>query len=345
MNTKNVDIRNVMILLLLFIISTFTFKVFDQIHFQNYENLSQAAYGVIIGKPRWIAYQNRLLGPYLVYFISKFGFSFQASLKVFTWLGIFVENIILHEILSKYRFKTSSILGFIITFTFVFLAIQHYWFYTWDTIDIIIFTLFSWGIFVNKKLYYFMLLFVVALLNRESALFISSYLMVDSIVIKFKPNFTFILFSKIKLLTGMLLTFVGIVYTNFIRHKLFVSTALGDKDLAHQELGNHIQIHTNYRDLVINNLNLKYSLFSLVFLNTIFFILITLYASYNIKNYSQQAIKAYIIFILMIINVFVFGLINETRMYLVFLPFLMLFFIENNQSEGLEFNLPEQAII
>jgi len=282
------------------------------------------ANGVFTGHPQWIAYQNRLMGPYLVQFISGFGISNISAVKVFTLLTITIQNLVLFALLVKSGISYSKALSYIVFYSFAFVCLQDYGFYTWDSIEAILFTLFAWGILQGKSMSYFIFLFLAAIFNRESALFISLYLMFDSFQInKMKVH----LESRSKLLVGSFLMIAGIIYTKLIRDYLFISQPDGFKDSVHAQIGNHIHLQTNLTDLFINNLT------SIHILNTIFILGSVFYLAYFIKQYNDRQLKALAVFLVLVINILIFGVINETRMYIILVPFLIFFQMDHHASE------------
>ena len=97
---------------------------------------------------------------------------------------------------------------------------QHYCFYPWDSIDLIIFTLFSYWIIKEKHIIYFILLFFISILNRETALFLPLYLIISSLTLEKKIPYLYCLNFK-NLCIGLTLFFSGIIYIKFVRHILF----------------------------------------------------------------------------------------------------------------------------
>ncbi len=309
---------------ILLFISLCVYKVIAQIYSPYWQELSDVANGVFTGHPQWIAYQNRLMGPYLVQFISGFGISNISAVKVFTLLTITIQNLVLFSLLVKSGISYSKSMIYIVFYFFVFICIQDYGFYTWDSIDAILFSLFVWGIFQGQSAAYFLLLFLTAILNRESALFISLYLVIDSFQFnKMKIH----LASKSKLVIGSLLTIGGIIYTKLIRDYLFISQPNGLSDSTHAQIGNHFHFQKNILDLFFNNLT------SLNILNSIFILGSIAYLIYFIRQYTDRQIKAFVVFIILVVNILIFGVINETRMYIILVPFLIFFQIEMGKSK------------
>ena len=312
--------------LILLFISLCVYKVIAQIYSPYWQDLADVANGVVTGHPQWIAYQNRLMGPYLVQFISGFGISNISAVKVFTLLTITIQNLVLFALLVKAGISYSKALGYIVFYSFVFICIQDYGFYTWDSIDAILFTLFAWGIFQGQSTTYFIFLFLAAIFNRESALFISLYLVIDSLHIDW-PKTKIHLISKSKLVIGSLLTMGGIIYTKLIRDYLFISQPDGFKDSVHAQIGNHFHFSKNILDLFFNNLT------TLNILNSIFILGSVAYLVYFVKQYNDRQLKALAVFLVLVVNILIFGLINETRMYIILVPFLIFFQIAVEKSK------------
>jgi hypothetical protein len=215
----------------------------------------------------------------------------------------------------------------------MWLGIQHYWSYPWDYIDLGVFTLFAFFIFTRKPTIFFIALFLLEIINRESALFIPLFLVIDAFHIELSSkNIRLSVCHKSKLLIGMLLITLGILYTKFIRHFLFIESsikAIAD-DSSHQLLGNHFLLKDNVRAFFHNFLTKD-------FVVSVFIVLMVLFLLGNVKKFSEVQLKALVLFMSLLISIFLFGLINETRMLTVLLPFLLFFHISfkrENQSNG-----------
>jgi hypothetical protein len=133
--------------------------------------------------------------------------------------------------------------------------------------------------------------------------------------------------SRSKLVIGSLLTLGGIVYTKLIRDYLFISQPNGFNNSAHAQIGNQIHFSKNIPDLFFNNLT------SIHILNSIFILGSVAYLVYFIKQYKDRQIKAFVVFIILVVNILIFGLINETRMYIILIPFLIFFQLEIAKSK------------
>ena len=91
-------------------------------------------------------------------------------------------------------------------------------------------------------------------------------------------------------------------------------------DKAHELIGNHIYFSENLKNLFYHNM------FTINIINSAFILGTVAYVIYFIKRYSDAQIKAALVYLTLVINIIVFGLINETRMYFILFPFII--FIE-----------------
>jgi len=311
-------------------LSLVTFKILNLIHNPNIDDLSNTAYGVIIGKPHWRAYSNRLLGPYIVYFISKFGFTLNFSFKIFVLLMIFIQNLCLYFMLLSQTKKSYELsFKYIIYFSFIVISMQHYWSFTWDYIDVIVFTFFIWAIFQKRPIIFFIILFFIEIINRESALFIALYLIIDSHSFNFNNlrnihNFRMILRDKMKFKIGVILLVMGAVYTKIIRDYLFIESCFPQigNDSIHKYLGNHFRLLNNLYALFIGNIK------SLNIINSIFIFGIIIFFIVNLPKFKELHFKVFILFICILCSIFIFGNIYESRNFLILIPFLIFFHLD-----------------
>lgn len=321
---------------IVFYISIIVYKIMTGLHAHNFNSLCDASRGVLIGRPHWLAFQNRLLGPFLVDLISQIGnIGYCQSLTYFNKIMVITEYIILYFVLIKYTRNLYNIaLTYVVYFSIMLLGIQHYWSYSWDYIEIIIFTLFSYFIFTEKSSIYFVVLFFVSILNRESALFIALFLIIDSFHIKLPiTKYQFSIYSIKKFLIGLLLLVIGIIYIKFIRSFLFIESMIEGvgADSAHQTIGNHFIPLINAKTFMVNFTDSNFYI-------SIFITFIILILFLHIKTFNEVQLKAFVLFMCLFSSIFLFAYVNETRLYAYLLPFL-LFFHLSLKEEGNWLNL------
>ena len=321
-------------ILFILLISFAEFRILYFVHQSNIEELANQAYGVVIGKPHWRAFSNRLLGPHLVYLISLSGLSFKGSLIVFHLVAIVTVNALLFYVLfhlTNRSYRRSLIA--LALFDLSLALIQGKWHYTWDYIDLFVFTLFLHGVYSSKNTLYFGAIFLLGILNRESALFISLWLIIDAF--KYAPvesgflKVKLLLHNKWRLIMGASLLIGGAVYTKLIRSYMFVesSSPTVGFDEQNQLLGNQLKPLFNIEKFFSNFLSPVDVAVSL-FIIAIFVFLIAM-----LHRAREETVKLVILLIAVIASIFMFGTINETRQFTIVLPFLLFFYVSEWNSD------------
>ncbi len=303
------------------------FKILLAIHSPNQEALISTALGVLEGRPHWLAYQNRLLGPYTVQLISMLGVSFKGAWMIYHATTLLVLCLLIYWMLRQEKCSQKESLGYLVGFLFAFLTFQDDQFYTWDCIDLIVFTAFAYGIFRAHSRWFFVGLFLVGILNRESALFIAVYLMLDSV--EFSKGRAAPKLKSIKsLAVGSVLLILGMAYTKFVRHALFVSRPSGAPDTHHELIGNHIYFLENLNDLFWTNF------FDRNFVVSAFLLTAFAYFASRYKAMSDRQLKCFAMLAVLCLNILIFGIINETRMLFILFPFFLFLWLSLHMQFG-----------
>ncbi|WP_338848927.1 hypothetical protein V8J88_08285 [Massilia sp. W12] len=311
---------------LIFFLALAVYKVLLQIHGAHFAELTQAAQAVFERKPHWLAYQNRLLGPALIKLISCFGLDWGAAYKLFIFLMLQAQSFVLFALLQK-QTGAAAALRWLGLYLLGFLLLQHYWFYPWDCIDALIFTLFAYGVLQAKPIGFFLALYAVEIINREAALFIALYIVLDAFTFDLS-TLRLRLESRTRLLCGILLLIGGALYTKWIRSYLFISTINGGDDSAHRTLGNHVYFVDNLKNLLYQNFTSTDVLNSAFVLGSCAFLLA------RCKHYSQAQFKGMLIYLGIMLNILIFGLVNESRMYIALLPLLLFFMLSASTTDA-----------
>lgn len=313
--------------LIILIISLFEIRLL--ILTNNIDASAAAAEGVLCGTPHWRATQNRILGPFFVGFISNItNLSFSTSyLIVILSLLIFV-NYLSYKIFMDLTKDEKTALKYSFLFIVLFLFIQNKsWFYIWDAIDLIVFLLFAYGVFSKKKLSYFVILFFICLLNKENALYIGLWIFIDSFDFnnKFPARLVDILKRKTlnysKLFLSVLLILGGMIYTKLIRDSLFIKSMFPNigLDLEHSFWGNQFPLVTNLYILASIIANFDY----VELIIPVIIFLAPLYFIYKMKI-NEFSIKVTFLLLFILTTIFVFGLIYETRIFSILIPFVLM---------------------
>ena len=140
--------------------------------------------GIIAGRPYWKAFQNRLLGPEIVWWAGRLtGVSLKRCYEVFCWAAVFVANTICFLLFLNHGKNRARAWFYTVVYAGAFVALQDVqWLYLWDYLDLSFTLLFAWAAVIGGVPWWqFVALLTLQLLNRESAVFIALWLVVDSI--------------------------------------------------------------------------------------------------------------------------------------------------------------------
>ncbi|PZP33433.1 MAG: hypothetical protein DI603_08690 [Roseateles depolymerans] len=304
-----------------------TFKVLMRCHDANLDRFARAAYSVIEGHPDWIAFQNRLLAPYLVLFISKLGLSYKTALLGYHAVALWLEVCLLFYVFRARGLEAARAAGWTIGALFVFLVMQDFWLYSWDGIDLIIFTLLAFGILQGWGPGAFVALFCVGILNRESALFIALFIALDSLT--FDPaRLRLRLTNWHRLLVGGMLLLAGAAYTKISRQLLFVSRPNGLADTEHQTMGNHFWLFDNLQYLFVRNFSNHHMVDSLAIFGGL------AYFAWHARRYDDRQFKCFLMLLALLANIMIFGVIIETRLLFILIPFAALLHLDSRLGQG-----------
>ncbi len=309
-------------ILAVLLLALFTYRVLHFLHLPHLESLANVSYQPITGHPYWRAFQNRLLGAAALQGISKIlNIPLLAAFKLFS-LGmltfIFVSAYLLFDKLEIPKHRKSILLG---AFAFLFLVLQDQrWLLAWDFIDVAVFLFLFYGIFKRKGWKYFILLFIVGITNRESALFISLWLIIDSIKVDIR-EIKITGWNLRKGWAGMLSMIGGVIYTWWIRQTLFIESHAQHvgRDMDHAMVSNHWNLPANLEAFLENIVYLQLDV-----VGTVFAAIILIFIVRNVRKMDETAIKASLLITGMILSIWLFGLINELRQYLMLIPTFLL---------------------
>lgn len=292
------------------------------------EHILNAAYGIVEGTPHWRIFQSRIMGPYLAEFFGNLlnvGFQngFMISVVflfvVFYAVFIFVCKSILVD-------RSKIMLAIVTAFTLNTILIQGYWLYLWDIIDLIVFTLFIWGVLKKKSFWFLLGLILIETFNREVALFLAGWMILDAFIRI--PTKTKSIFSKdlISINYKQAVASLIVLLISYFTIELLRDT------LLIREVGPEIFSDVKESGTIINlqlwgNLNaFARSFYDPLHHYNIVFNVIILYipvwAVFSIKNgdYDEKRINLFALILWFLI--LFFGLIYETRVWLSLVPII-----------------------
>lgn len=274
----------------------------------------------LTGNAFWRAHQNRLLAGFVMQSISgAFGWE---HLFTFQWMGIIITsltNVMAYVLFYSQLRSAKEAFRSVLYFALLVLLFQHSGFlYAWDLFDLLFFVLFGIGIVQKRGAIFFTALFAVAILNRESALFIPVWLGIDALIREGNSKRSI---GKAIYAFGLLAA--GIVLVTYLREALFLGSHMSQigLDESHRIVGNHLYVRDNinilFRGPAVIDVVDHPVLPMLGFFFWIFW--------KNGRPVSAEQIKIAMLMLTMMTATFLFALIQETRVWLILIPLILMY--------------------
>lgn len=285
------------------------FRIIWCIQVPNAITIVNETLSVLSGNPFWRAYQNRLMSGFIIQQISTV-FSI-TDIRAYQVVGLFMCSI--SNIAAYHAFKKSlhNVMYFIVAFIFLQSGRE---FYAWDYFDLLFFTLLALGISQRKSIFYFTVLFFAAIFNRESALFIPLWLVIDG---------SFGTTNWKKILFGICLILCGVFIVTFLREHLFIASHMEriGVDESHQFFGNHFCLTDNILSLSHDKIFYDFDFMKYIVAGFIFWIVLRTWKDATIQHY-----KIVVFIISLIASNVCFALINETRVWFTLIPICLMYY-------------------
>lgn len=322
---------------ILFLLSLAEFCVVLLIHVGHLQVLVDATWGVTLGQPHWKEYQSRLLGPWLARLVAGNAAGSFRDAFLLTMLGLTIaKNLACFGLVRRYTgdpFKgaRTALLG-----SAIFLLVQDtYWIYLWDYLDVLFFSFFLYGILSRRGNLYFAVLFFLALLNRESALFIPLWMVLDAFVLREGRRWIIPrLRDRVRLLLGAGMLVLGQALILMVRNLLLVreTLAASDPEFAAQR---PFQLKANLQGLLHLLKSVQNpswgdlaGVFGLVYLVAIVF---PLFAT---RRGDDLQVKVSLTALAALLMIGLVGLVFESRIYSMFIPFALFLPLYHPFAEG-----------
>jgi hypothetical protein len=286
-----------------------------------------ASEGVFYGVPHWLIYQSRVLGPYAVHLLGKLlgskGLGYLIwMLACFTAAGLLFLQALSLEFRGAYKY-----LGFLIFQLLIAVSMNKLWLYPWDLLSLVLFCGFLLLVLRKAPNWQFVALFVVALFNRESALFMALWLMIEPLCDWYRAKLDGeggpIRLDVKRMALGLTLLVGGVVVIGLLRQYLLVKESGPElfnlPDMAGKAI--HFKVGVNVRFL-LQTLTLSAAEFDFVlpWLYGLAFAVLWMSASLRQSRLMGMAL----VHGLMLVAIFAVAAIPETRVFFELVPFLAL---------------------
>jgi hypothetical protein len=135
------------------------------------------------GKPQWRIFQSRLLGPFIARTLMRVSAKPDVGYILFDLIGFGGALLMAWRVGSKVVASWAGALAAMLILTLGVIAVfARSWFYAWDVLGPAFFMIFAWLVVTKAKPAAFVALFAITIWNREDALFIALYLIVQPVV-------------------------------------------------------------------------------------------------------------------------------------------------------------------
>lgn len=289
----------------------------------------QAAQGVLSGYPHWRLYQSRLLGPLLVRGLARITHNpFAWAYDAVTSSLLLLANALCYQLFFLLGRSRRLAWGYTFAYAGLFVVLQDTkWLYLWDYVDLVTLLCFAYLVFTRTNLVLLSALFLVELLNREAATFIGLWIMMQAVRIPAGDSVKRLTFSPVPLLVGGGLIAGGVLWTHWIRNRLFIAQTQHAREIY--VLGDQLWKAPSNLAALFH----PFAAGTLVALIVVS-VLVALLAQPGALP-GEKKVKVAVLLAVMLVCVFLFALISETRVWFEFVPFgLFLFYHAGKQRSG-----------
>lgn len=316
-------------ILLIILVTVIELRTLNLEHFLRIDDLIAVAKGVVHGTPPWRAFQNRLLGPYLVSGLTNaFGSKYDKWYQTVVTVTTLSVNLVTFSAMRKLGASNQKAAIYTAIGAGLFVLLQdRTWLYIWDYFDVLLFTLFAYAVYSRKSIGWFVVLFVVELLNREVAIFVPVWMILSSIG---RDGSKFKLKDIRAAAFGLLLIVAGSAWTVWIRNRLFIRPMDGyPQHGPHEFLGNLFQVGHNLVGFV------KYSTSTTPAFDFLAYwipVAIFFYLKSTWTRASTTDKNVAIVVGLMLISTICFAEMIEVRVFLVTIPLILFFHASTSKA-------------
>jgi hypothetical protein len=313
-------------------ISSIALFWFVAFYFQvDFPSTVQRSLGVATGHPEWKVFQSRVLGPYIIKALS-FG-SLEYYGVAYVWFQITtvaIAGFLCWRLGRKYGGDEQSALQALMLFVICFVwLLSPPLACSWDIIDIIVFIVFIDFVLSDSSLPWFLGLFAISILNRDSADFIPLWLILDALIRFLYPrryNLTKTPFDWYRLFAGVICIGVGLIIVELLKQNLLIEE-MGPKLLPNSGTASgsryNVGLFRNIEFLrhVLFNYKIQFFQFWIV---APFIATAIVLGTKLVRLDPQRYLSIYLIELCILATLFSFALINETRVFVILIPFVVL---------------------
>ena len=291
----------------------------------DYLQSVDASFGVTTGHPVWKTFQGRVLAPYIIKAMALGSPAhYVAAHMAFQFIAVALAAFLLWRLGRKIGGNEQSGIFALALFVMSFVALlRPPCLYSWDFVDLIVFTLFIDFVLSNRPLSWFIGLFAVATWNRDSANFIALWLMIEPVLRALRQRLKDGVMPALdwwRMLAGVACVAAGLIIAELLRRNLLI------EEMAPKYFPDNPVVagHRYNFVLPINIEYLRHSLFSQTALTVLSFLAITVWlGAAAARRDPQRGLPLFAIELALIAATLGFGIIYEPRVFVPLIPFFV----------------------
>ena len=291
----------------------------------------ETSLGVTTGHPDWMVFQSRVLGPYIIKALS-FGSldNYAKAYASFQITTVAIAAFLCWRLGRKYGGNDQSALLALALFVICFIwLLSPPFLYSWDFIDIIVFILFIDFVLSGMSLRWFIGLFAIAIWNRDSAIFIALWLILDPLVRFFhqrRYRLQKIPLGWHRILAGVFCIGAGLIIVELLKRNLLIEE-MGPKLYPSSPItgGNRYNLVLQVNiDFLKKTFNYKAWIYTKIWIVAPFLATVIVLGANLVRIDPQRYLSIYLIELGMLATLLLFGLLYETRVLLILIPFVVI---------------------
>jgi hypothetical protein len=297
----------------------------------NYARVVELSLGVTTGHPESTLWQSRVLGPYIIKALTFGSLDYVKAHILFQIVTVAMAAFLCWRLGRKYGGSDQSALLALTLFIMCFaLLLSTPFLYSWDFIDIIVFILFIDFVLSAMSLPWFIGLFAIAIWNRDSAVFIALWLILDPVVRffyqrRYKPSSAPLDWHR--MLAGGICIAAGFLTVELLKQNLLVE-ATRSENIYPNRLPENIGM---LKQLLWTHFDR-----GLWFAVPLFSVIVAALGACVVRRDPQRYLALYLVELSFIGSLFTFGYLFETRLYLALIPFVVMSAVLLSRPKSIE---------
>jgi hypothetical protein len=292
----------------------------------DYGRAIQAARGVVEGTPHWRVYQGRVLSPYTIEGLSAVFPGFSAAHVFFSIALLAIAGWLAWRLGERLAARRGAVLALVGLHAVFALLLARPWLYAWDYVDVVVFLVFVDFVIQGRRWPWFAGLFAVGVLNHEVALFVALWMIADPVTrwaLGRRGTIAPAPFDRGMALAGAGCLVAGMTAVEGLRRALLVEE-IGPKIFvdAPPDAGSafHFRLGDNLRELGELFTRWDYGMPIVIPALLVLVVLVAVaLAARDARRYAGLAVTH----VALIGSLLAFGLLHETRIYVVLIPILV----------------------